>query len=60
VLASGKTFREQFGPRGVLHCKADGMVEHGIMVGDWLQKIFRRAKSQASGAFQRWRNKSRA
>jgi len=24
VLANGKTFREQFGPRGVLHCKADG------------------------------------
>jgi len=23
-LANGKTFREQFGPRGVLHCKADG------------------------------------
>jgi len=24
VLANGKTFREQFGPRGVLKCKADG------------------------------------
>lgn len=24
VLANGKTFREQFGPRGVLECKADG------------------------------------
>jgi arylsulfatase len=24
VLANGKTFRQQFGPRGVLHCKADG------------------------------------
>jgi len=24
VLPSGKTFRQQFGPRGVLHCKADG------------------------------------
>jgi arylsulfatase len=23
-LANGKTFREVFGPRGVLHCKADG------------------------------------
>jgi len=23
-LANGKTFREQFGPRGVLNCKADG------------------------------------
>jgi arylsulfatase len=23
-LANGKTFRQQFGPRGVLHCKADG------------------------------------
>ena len=23
-LANGKTFREQFGPRGVLKCKADG------------------------------------
>lgn len=25
VLANGKTFSEQFGPRGVLKCKADGM-----------------------------------
>jgi arylsulfatase len=24
VLANGKTFRQQFGPRGVLRCKADG------------------------------------
>lgn len=24
LLANGKTFREQFGPRGVLHCKSDG------------------------------------
>ncbi|MGB4740434.1 MAG: arylsulfatase [Fuerstiella sp.] len=24
VLANGKTFKEVFGPRGVLHCKADG------------------------------------
>jgi arylsulfatase A-like enzyme len=24
VLANGKTFRQQFGPRGVLKCKADG------------------------------------
>jgi arylsulfatase len=24
VLAGGKTFKEVFGPRGVLHCKADG------------------------------------
>ena len=24
VLPSGKTFKEVFGPRGVLHCKADG------------------------------------
>jgi arylsulfatase len=24
MLANGKTFREQFGPRGVLKCKADG------------------------------------
>ena len=24
TLANGKTFREQFGPRGVLRCKADG------------------------------------
>jgi len=24
VLANGKTFRQQFGPRGVLHCWADG------------------------------------
>ena len=24
VLPGGKTFREVFGPRGVLHCKADG------------------------------------
>ena len=24
ALANGKTFREQFGPRGVLRCKADG------------------------------------
>ena len=24
MLANGKTFREVFGPRGVLHCKADG------------------------------------
>jgi arylsulfatase A-like enzyme len=24
VLADGRTFREAFGPRGVLHCKADG------------------------------------
>jgi len=24
VLANGKTFRQVFGPRGVLHCKADG------------------------------------
>ena len=24
VLKSGKTFKEVFGPRGVLHCKADG------------------------------------
>jgi len=24
VLANGKTFRQQFGPRGVLHCLADG------------------------------------
>lgn len=24
VLPSGKTFLEQYGPRGVLHCKADG------------------------------------
>jgi arylsulfatase A-like enzyme len=24
ILANGKTFRQQFGPRGVLRCKADG------------------------------------
>lgn len=24
MLPNGKTFRQQFGPRGVLHCKADG------------------------------------
>jgi arylsulfatase len=24
VMANGKTFKEVFGPRGVLHCKADG------------------------------------
>jgi arylsulfatase A-like enzyme len=24
VMANGKTFRENYGPRGVLHCKADG------------------------------------
>jgi arylsulfatase len=27
VLPNGKTFREQYGPRGVLHTKADGSIE---------------------------------
>lgn len=32
VLPSGKTFKEVFGPRGVLHCKADG--KGGQMIKD--------------------------
>ncbi|MCP4195813.1 MAG: arylsulfatase, partial [Proteobacteria bacterium] len=30
ILPNGKTFREQYGPRGVLHCKADGKGSQSI------------------------------
>jgi arylsulfatase len=41
VVASGKTFREQFGPRGIFGQDeySDGMVEHDMHIGQFLAKL---------------------